>query len=121
MSIAIVTVLVIGCFSVFTISAESTNNDNAITVLNYGKYIDESVIDSFEQETGITIKYEEYEEPEEMYTKYKSGAIDYDVICTSDYIIEKLISEGEVNKIDYSSMPNYQNVNRGYNRHVRIL
>ena len=98
--------------SVFTISAGSTNNDNAITVLNYGKYIDESVIDSFEQETGITIKYEEYEEPEEMYTKYKSGAIDYDVICTSDYIIEKLISEGEVNKIDYSSMPNYQNVNQ---------
>ena len=95
-----------------TISAGSTNNDNAITVLNYGKYIDESVIDSFEQETGITIKYEEYEEPEEMYTKYKSGAIDYDVICTSDYIIEKLISEGEVNKIDYSSMPNYQNVNQ---------
>ena len=111
-SIAIVAVLVIGCFSVFTISAGSTNNDNAITVLNYGKYIDESVIDSFEQETGITIKYEEYEEPEEMYTKYKSGAIDYDVICTSDYIIEKLISEGEVNKIDYSSMPNYQNVNQ---------
>ncbi len=35
-----------------------------------------------------------------------------DVICTSDYIIEKLISEGEVNKIDYSSMPNYQNVNQ---------
>ena len=85
-SIAIVAVLVIGCFSVFTISAGGTNNDNAITVLNYGKYIDESVIDSFEQETGITIKYEEYEEPEEMYTKYKSGAIDYDVICTSDYI-----------------------------------
>ena len=111
-SIAIVAMLVIGSFSVFTISAGSTNNDNAITVLNYGKYIDESVIDSFEQETGITIKYEEYEEPEEMYTKYKSGAIDYDVICTSDYIIEKLISEGEVNKIDYSSMPNYQNVNQ---------
>ena len=111
-SIAIVAVLVIGCFSVFTISAGGTNNDNSITVLNYGKYIDESVIDSFEQETGITIKYEEYEEPEEMYTKYKSGAIDYDVICTSDYIIEKLISEGEVNKIDYSSMPNYQNVNQ---------
>ena len=45
-----------------------------------------------------------------MYTKYKSGAIDYDVICTSDYIIEKLISEGEVLPMDYDNMPNYQNV-----------
>ena len=109
-SIAIIAVLVIGCFSVFAISSGKGNGDNTITVLNYGKYIDDSVLDSFEQETGITVKYEEYEDPEEMYTKYKSGAIDYDVICTSDYIIEKLISEGEVNKIDYSTMPNYKNV-----------
>ena len=109
-SIAIVAVLVIGCFSVFAVSSGKGSGDNTITVLNYGKYIDESVLDSFEQETGITVKYEEYEDPEEMYTKYKSGAIDYDVICTSDYIIEKLISEGEVNKIDYSTMPNYKNV-----------
>lgn len=109
-SIAIVAVLVIGCFSVFAVSSGKGDSDNTITVLNYGKYIDESVLDSFEQETGITVKYEEYEDPEEMYTKYKSGAIDYDVICTSDYIIEKLISEGEVNKIDYSTMPNYKNV-----------
>lgn len=111
-SLAIVAVLVIGCFSVFAISSGKGSGDNTITVLNYGKYIDESVLDSFEQETGITVKYEEYEDPEEMYTKYKSGAIDYDVICTSDYIIEKLIGEGEVKKIDYSSMPNYENVDQ---------
>ncbi len=111
-SLAIVAVLVIGCFSVFAISSGKGSGDNTITVLNYGKYIDESVLDSFEQETGITVKYEEYEDPEEMYTKYKSGAIDYDVICTSDYIIEKLIGEGEVKKIDYSSMPNYDNVDQ---------
>ncbi len=111
-SLAIVAVLVIGCFSVFAISSGKGSGGNTITVLNYGKYIDESVLDSFEQETGITVKYEEYEDPEEMYTKYKSGAIDYDVICTSDYIIEKLIGEGEVKKIDYSSMPNYDNVDQ---------
>ena len=111
-SLAIVAVLVIGCFSVFAISSGKGSSDNTITVLNYGKYIDESVLDSFEQETGITVKYEEYEDPEEMYTKYKAGAIDYDVICTSDYIIEKLIGEGEVKKIDYSSMPNYDNVDQ---------
>lgn len=109
-SIAIVSVLVIGCFSVFAVNSKNTGTGMTITVLNYGKYIDESVLDSFEEETGLTVKYEEYEDPEEMYTKYKSGAIDYDVICTSDYIIEKLISEGEVLPMDYDNMPNYQNV-----------
>ena len=33
-----------------------------------------------------------------------------DLICTSDYMVERLISEGEVNKIDFSSFSNYQNI-----------
>ena len=105
-------------FAISTLSACGNNSttdnrdssENTLTVLNYGKYIDEGVIKQFEKETGIDIKYEEYESPEEMYTKYKAGAIDYDVICTSEYIIQKLISEGEVLEQDYSSLSNYGNL-----------
>ena len=89
---------------------DDTNSGKTLTVLNYGMYIEESVIKDFERETGIDIKYEEYESPEEMYTKYKAGAIDYDVICTSEYIIQKLINEGEVLEQDYSSLSNYSNL-----------
>ena len=63
-------------------------DENALVILNYGKYIEPDVIQQFEKETGITIKYEEYESPEEMYTKYKAGSIKYDLICTSDYMIQ---------------------------------
>lgn len=92
--------------------ASNENSENTLTVLNYGKYLDESVIKQFEAETGIDIKYEEYESPEEMYTKYKAGAIDYDVICTSEYIIQKLISEDEVLEQDYASLSNYDNLDK---------
>ena len=108
---ALSTALLGGCGE----NTNSENNENSgktLTVLNYGKYLDESVIKSFEAETGIDIKYEEYESPEEMYTKYKAGAIDYDVICTSEYIIQKLISEGEVLEQDYSSLSNYENLDK---------
>lgn len=108
----------IAAFALSCLSAcqqDNENQDNSssgktLTVLNYGKYLEESLLQQFEDETGITIKYEEYESPEEMYTKYKAGAIDYDVICTSEYIIQKLISEGEVLEQDYSSLSNYQNL-----------
>ena len=83
-------------------SSSAKKSGQTLTVLNYGKYIDESVVKQFEKETGITVKYEEYESPEEMYTKYKAGSIDYDLLCTSDYMIEKLIDEGEVQKMDYT-------------------
>ena len=73
----------LGAMFAFT-ACGSKDDGNTLTVLNYGKYIESSVLDAFEEETGIHVNYEEYVNPEEMYTKYKSGAIDYDVICTSD-------------------------------------
>ena len=91
-------------------SSSADKNKETLTVLNYGKYIDENAVKTFEKETGITVKYEEYESPEEMYTKYKAGSIDYDVICSSEYMVEKLINEGEVQEMDYASMENYKNL-----------
>ena len=75
-------------------STETTKkDDNTLVILNYGKYIDESVLDQFEKETGIKVKLEEYESPEEMYTKFSAGSINYDLVCTSDYMVERLINE----------------------------
>lgn len=91
-------------------SAKSDSEAATITVLNYGKYYDEDALKQFEEETGINVKYEEYESPEEMYTKYKSGSIDYDVICSSEYMVQKLIGEGEVLEMDFPNMENYSNL-----------
>ena len=80
-----------------TSSTETTKkDDNTLVILNYGKYIDESVLDQFEKETGIKVKLEEYESPEEMYTKFSAGSINYDLVCTSDYMVERLINEDQV-------------------------
>ena len=116
-------IIVLGLLAALVISSliacgqeDETQNqatsEKTLTVLNYGKYFDEEALKQFEKETGIDVKYEEYESPEEMYTKYKAGAIDYDVICTSEYIIQKLISEGEVLEPDYSSLSNYNNLDK---------
>lgn len=111
----LIAAFVISCLSACTQGndgQESGSSGKTLTVLNYGKYIEEEVLKEFEIQTGIDIKYEEYESPEEMYTKYKAGAIDYDVICTSEYIIQKLISEGEVLEQDYSALSNYGNLDQ---------
>ncbi len=109
-SIAIIVTLLVGTTAIFVSTNHISRSKQTLTVLNYGKYMDEDVIKNFEEETGIKIKYEEYEGPEEMYTKYKTGAIDFDLICTSDYIVGKLIDEGEVLPIDFSKTPHYASV-----------
>lgn len=97
------------CFS-FTACGNDATSSDTLVVLNYGKYIDADVLKRFQEETGITVKYEEYESVEDMYAKYKAGSINYDVICTSDYMIETLYKEGELIPIDYSSLKNYKNI-----------
>ena len=90
----------------------SSKSENTLTILNYGKYFDPDALKMFEEETGITVEYEEYESPEEMYTKYKAGSIDYDLLCTSDYMIQKLIEEGEVIEMNYDNIPEYRNIDQ---------
>lgn len=87
---------------------------DTLTVCNYGEYMDPDVLTQFQEETGIEIKYEEALTPEEMYTKYKSGAVDYELLCTSDYMLERLISEEEVVKVDMDSMENKDNIGKKY-------
>ena len=86
LSMTLVLALAAGCLAGCGGSSDSAGSGETITVLNYGKYIDEDAVKQFEKETGINVKYEEYESPEEMYTKYKAGSIDYDVICSSEYM-----------------------------------
>ena len=83
-----------------------------LTVLNYGEYIDRDVLLDFYDETGIRVLYDEATTPEEMYTKYKSGAIDYDILCTSEYIIKKLMDEGELVELDTADMPHFKNMDK---------
>ncbi|GHU44965.1 spermidine/putrescine ABC transporter substrate-binding protein [Clostridia bacterium] len=108
--LSLIALLLLG-MSVF--SACGTPKES-ITVLNYGKYLDPKVLKLFEKETGIHVNYEEYITPENMYTKYKAGSIDYDLICTSDYMVEKLIEEGEVNTLDFNNIPLYSNIDPMY-------
>lgn len=109
-------ILLAACLGVvFSLTAcGSSDSKETLTVLNYGKYLEPELIDQFEEETGIRVEYEEYVNPEEMYTKYKSGAIDYDLICTSDYMVERLINEGEAKEINFANVPLSENLDKSY-------
>ncbi len=107
--------LLLGVAAALTLTACGSSSDKeTLTVLNYGKYFDPEALEMFEKETGIKVSYEEYVNPEEMYTKYKAGGIDYDLICTSDYMVERLINEGEALPMDYSKIPLSENLDPSY-------
>ncbi len=88
-----------------------------IYVYNVGDYIDEEVIDLFEEEyPDIKVNYETYYTNEEMHAKVKSARTNYDVVFPSDYMVERMIAEGMLNKINFDNIPNYKNVGDEYKK-----
>ncbi|WFR60190.1 ABC transporter substrate-binding protein [Anaerocolumna sp. AGMB13025] len=85
-----------------------------VYVYNWGEYIDPDVIDSFEKETGIKVEYNEFEQNEDMYPVIKTGSVKYDVVCPSDYMIQKMIDENLLAEINYDNVPNIKNIDTIY-------
>ncbi|MCJ7855314.1 ABC transporter substrate-binding protein [Lachnospiraceae bacterium NSJ-143] len=79
---------------------------------NWGEYIGENVISDFEEEYGVKVISEYFDSNEMMYTKLQSGD-SYDVIVPSDYMIERLIKEDMLQKLDLSLIPNMENLADG--------
>ena len=91
-----------------------TGGDNQLIVYNWGEYLDPDVIPMFEKKTGIQVVYEEYETNEIMYPKIQSGAIAYDVVCPSDYMIQRMIENDLLAEIDFDNIPNIKNIGATY-------
>ncbi len=83
-------------------------------VYNWGEYIDEEVIDQFEEETGIDVIYDMFETNEIMFAKLAQDNSAYDVVCPSDYMIQKLIENDMLQQLDFSQIPNSSNIGSQY-------
>ena len=74
---------------------------NVVNVYNWGEYIDMSVLDDFEEATGIHVNYQTYDSNEALYGKLAGGATGYDVIIPSDYMIGQMIDENMLEPLDF--------------------
>ncbi len=117
--VAILIALLILSFSVFTASAATDSEINALRgttlyVYNWGEYISDGadgtldVNSAFEEKYGIKVVYDTFDNNESMYSKLKSGGVSYDLIIPSDYMVQRMINEGMLEKLDYANIPNFE-------------
>ncbi len=94
----------------------SAKNDAAkketLYVYNWGIYIDKSVIDSFKEKYNCEVVYDEFDTNEEMYAVVSKGARVYDVLCPTDYMIEKMINQDLLYEYNIDTLPNYENIDK---------
>lgn len=87
----------------------------SLYIVNWGEYISDGsegtldIIKAFEKATGINVTYDDSTPSNEaMYAKLKSGAVAVDIVIPSDYMIQRMIKEDMLQKIDTSKIPNYK-------------
>ena len=95
----------------------SDDRSSILKVYNWADYIDEELLDEFEQwyyeQTGenVEIIYQTFDINETMLSKIELGHEDYDVVCPSDYIIERMLKNDLLLPIekDFGETPDYLN------------
>ena len=119
------------CMTVLSLSSCGEGGDVVtLNVYNWGEYISDGSEDtydvnaSFEEwfnehyadEYGCTVRvnYTTYASNEDMYNKLRSGAATYDVIFPSDYMVQRLISEGLLEELNFDNIPNYESIDPEY-------
>lgn len=118
--------LILAALLMLCVCGCSENDTMTLNVYNWGQYISDgsegtlNVNKEFENycrdelDMQVKVNYTTYASNEDMYNKIKSGSASYDVIIPSDYMIERMIEEEMLQKLDFSNIPNYEVVNEGF-------
>ncbi|HEY9038555.1 MAG TPA: polyamine ABC transporter substrate-binding protein [Roseovarius sp.] len=81
-----------------------------VRVYNWSDYIDEALLDKFQEETGITLIYDVFDSNEVLETKMLSSGSGYDVVVPTGTFMQRQINAGAFQKLDKSKLPNIENM-----------
>ena len=123
-SIVLTLSLLAGMLTVFT--GCGGGETLTLNVYNWGEYISDGsedtldTIQAFEQwyeqtyDTKIKVNYDTYASNEDMYAKLSAGAVSYDVIIPSDYMIARMREENMLLPLNFDNIPNYQYISDSF-------
>ena len=104
----------------------SSGRTLTLNVYNWGEYISDGsegsldTIAEFEKwyeetyGTPVKVNYDTFSSNEDMYAKVSSGAVSYDLLIPSDYMIARMKDEGMLLPLNYSNIPNYQYIGEDF-------
>ena len=120
------TLILVMALSMALLAGCGKTETQTLNVYNWGEYISDGSEDSldtikafeswYEQtyKKKVKVNYSTFASNEDMYAKLSSGAVSYDVIFPSDYMIARLVAENMLLKLNFDNIPNYKNINESF-------
>lgn len=102
--------------SMFTFTGCGKSGENGtLNLFIWTEYVPESVIKDFEKEYGIKVNVTTFSSNEDMLAKVKSeSAGTYDIVQPSDYMVEQMIAQDMLAKLDKDKLTNLDNIGEAY-------
>ena len=79
-------------------------------IYNWSNYIAPDTIANFERETGIKVRYDNFDSNETMIAKLAAGNSGYDVVQPSQYAVQQLVGQGLIEELDHSRLTGLDNI-----------
>ena len=104
----------------------SASKTLTLNVYNWGEYISDGSEDSFDTikefekwyeqiyKQKLKVNYTTFASNEDMYAKLSSGAVSFDVVIPSDYMIARMRDENMLLELDFKNIPNYRNISESF-------
>ncbi len=96
------------------IFSSCAKNEKRVNVYIWSDYLSQDVIEKFERETGVKVNLDTYDSNEALLEKLQTGVSRYDVVVPSDYMVQILIKQNLLQRIDKSKIPNIKNINKKF-------
>jgi putrescine transport system substrate-binding protein len=109
-SLSSTTAAVAGAALIFAGAAFAQEEEKVLNVYNWSDYIAEDTIRNFEKETGIKVRYDNFDNNEIVHAKLVAGKTGYDIVVPSSYWAKIQADGGLLMKLDKSRIPNLKNL-----------
>ena len=118
--------LIVTLLSAPLLTGCSSGKTLTLNVYNWGEYISDGSEDSFDTvrefekwyaatyHQKVKVNYATFASNEDMYAKLSSGAVSYDVVIPSDYMIARMRENNMLLKLDFDNIPNYSNIDESF-------
>lgn len=119
---ALVTAFAVVVSVTVALAVNGSERTLVLNVYNWGEYISDGSDDTFDTIAGfenwyyetygtkVTVNYTTYASNEDMFAKLSSGAVSYDIVIPSDYMIARLRDNDMLLPLNFDNIPNYSNI-----------
>lgn len=97
-------------FTLLFIAASVASAAETLHVFTWADYVDSALVKKFEKANSCKVVIDTFDSNESMYAKLKAGAVGYDVVFPSSYIIPQMVQQGMIQELDQTKLPNIANI-----------